>query len=111
MKEGLVRADTLPLVFRVPGTESFERGTHVRARVLDVDLLTLDLHARLLQRLEEPADEGGHVDEDDDEDGDAAQSGPLTLAIDLAEPPPGAEEAAAAPPIEPALPPGGAAAP
>jgi exoribonuclease-2 len=30
MKDGLVRADTLPLVFRVPGTESLPRGTRMR---------------------------------------------------------------------------------
>jgi hypothetical protein len=53
MKDGLVRADTLPLVFRVPGTESLPRGTRVRARVTGIDLLTLDLHAQLLQRLDD----------------------------------------------------------
>jgi exoribonuclease-2 len=45
MKDGLVRADTLPLVFRVPGTESLPRGSRVRARITGIDLLTLDLHA------------------------------------------------------------------
>ena len=83
MKDGLVRALTLPLVFRVPGTEGFPRGTHVRARITGIDLLTLDLHAQLLQRLDEPVtadDTAADIDED------AETSGPLTLAIDLAEP-------------------------
>lgn len=81
MKEGLVRAESLPLVFLVPGTEGFERGTHVRVRVLGVDLLTLDLHVQLLQRLDEPIgiDETA-ADEDDEE---TSGSGPLTLAIEL----------------------------
>jgi len=83
MKDGLVRAESLPLVFRVPGTEGFARGTHVRARVTGIDLLTLDLHAQLLQRLDEPVtadDSAADLDEE------AETSGPLTLAIDLAEP-------------------------
>jgi exoribonuclease-2 len=89
MKDGLVRALTLPLVFRVPGTEGFARGTHVRARITGIDLLTLDLHAQLLQRLDEPVtsdDSAADVDEE------AETSGPLTLAIDVAEA--GAETAA-----------------
>jgi exoribonuclease-2 len=55
----------------------------VRARVTGIDLLTLDLHAQLLQRLDEPVttdDSAADVDEE------AETSGPLTLAIDLAEP-------------------------
>ncbi|MDP3224380.1 MAG: RNB domain-containing ribonuclease, partial [Rubrivivax sp.] len=52
MKEGLVRADTLPLVFRVVGTDSLPRGSRVRARITGMDLLTLDLHATLLARLD-----------------------------------------------------------
>jgi hypothetical protein len=51
MKDGLVRADTLPLVFRVPGTESLPRGSRVRVRITGIDLLTLDLHASWPQRL------------------------------------------------------------
>jgi exoribonuclease-2 len=85
MKDGLVRAESLPLVFRVPGTEGFARGTHVRARITGIDLLTLDLHAQLLQRLDEPVtpdDTAADVDEE------AETSGPLTLAIDLSDPAP-----------------------
>ena len=83
MKDGLARADNLPLVFRVPGTESLARGSRIRARVAGVDLLTLDLHAQLLQRIDvspSPADDA--VAELDD---DSETSGPLTLAIDLAD--------------------------
>jgi exoribonuclease-2 len=46
MKDGLVRAETLPLVFRLPGTESLPRGSRVRARVTGMDLLTRSLFAR-----------------------------------------------------------------
>ncbi|ODU98958.1 MAG: ribonuclease II [Rubrivivax sp. SCN 70-15] len=79
MKDGLVRAETLPLVFRVPGTESLPRGARVRARVAGIDLLTLDLHAALAARIDAPAEAAEDVEED------AEVSGPLTLAIDVSE--------------------------
>jgi exoribonuclease-2 len=83
MKDGLVRAETLPLVFRVPGTESLPRGSRVRARVAGIDLLTLDLHATLAARIE---DEPAAVEDDAELDEDAETSGPLTLAIEVGEP-------------------------
>jgi exoribonuclease-2 len=45
MKDGLVRADTLPLVFRAVGAEQLGRGTGVRVRIGAIDLLTLDVAA------------------------------------------------------------------
>jgi exoribonuclease-2 len=83
MKDGLVRAETLPLVFRVPGTEGFARGTHVKARIAGIDLLTLELHATLLARLDELPPEPA---EDDAEDDAAAAEGGLKIAIDVDEP-------------------------
>ncbi len=80
MKDGLVRADTLPLVFRVPGCEPFARGTRVRARVAGIDLLTLDLHATLVERIETAA---APVADEEVEEADVA--GPLAIAIDLAD--------------------------
>ncbi|MBL8334398.1 MAG: RNB domain-containing ribonuclease [Rubrivivax sp.] len=81
MKDGLVRAETLPLVFRVPGTEGLPRGTRIRARITGVELLTLDAHAQLLQRLDEAAPDAA----DEPGDDEAEASGPLTLAIDVAD--------------------------
>ncbi len=93
MKDGLVRADTLPLVFRVGGTESLPRNAHVRARVAGIDLLTLELHATLLARLDAPdaaaadasgtaqSEEADEADEGDDADAAAAATGGLKLAI------------------------------
>jgi exoribonuclease-2 len=86
MKEGLVRADTLPLVFRVVGTESLPRGSRVRARITGMDLLTLELHASLAARLDVTATVAadgavdGAVDDLADED-DAEPAGTLQLAI------------------------------
>jgi exoribonuclease-2 len=78
MKDGLVRAETLPLVLRLPGTEGLPRGTRVRLRIAAIDVLTLDVHASLVARLDESAPAAG---EPEDEEGDAA---PLALSIDVA---------------------------
>jgi exoribonuclease II len=86
MKDGLVRADTLPLVFKALGCEPLPRGAHVRVRVTGTDALTLDVHANLLARLDEQAAPAA-AEEDDSEAVDAA---PLALAIDLNEPEPAA---------------------
>ncbi|HEY8973799.1 MAG TPA: RNB domain-containing ribonuclease, partial [Burkholderiaceae bacterium] len=93
LKDGLVRANTLPLVFKAAGCDSLPRGTHVRVRVDGVDLLTLDVHARLVARLDDEAatDEAAAEDADDAEE---ASAGPLTLAIDVTEETPPAEGAA-----------------
>jgi exoribonuclease-2 len=80
MKDGLVRADTLPLVFRVPGTESLPRGSRVRARVTGIDLLTLELHASLAARLDEAAPAAADEDAAEDE---AEPVGGLQIALTL----------------------------
>jgi exoribonuclease-2 len=81
MKDGLVRADALPLVFRATGAESLPRAAHVRVRIGAIDLLTLDVHASVIARLEPGAAaiEESAADELDD----AESAGPLTIAIDL----------------------------
>jgi exoribonuclease-2 len=81
LKDGLVRADKLPLVFKALGCDALPRGTHVRLRLTGTDLLTLDLHATLLTRLDEAA-AAEAAPEDEDEAQDAA---PLALAIDVAD--------------------------
>ena len=81
MKDGLVRADTLPLVFRAVGAESLARGSAVRVRVGAIDLLTLDVAASVLARRDADAGSDAAPAADDD-DTDAA--GPLALAIDVA---------------------------
>ena len=93
LKDGLVRADTLPLVFKAAGCDGLARGTHVRVRVDGVDLLTLDLHARLVAKLEDETTQADATAEEVD-DTEEAGAGPLTLAIDVNEETPPAEGAA-----------------
>jgi exoribonuclease-2 len=97
MKDGLVRADTLPLVFRVPGTEGLPRGSRVRARITGVDLLTLDLFASLAARLDAPAAEAAAEEPAEDE---TEAAGALHIAISLDEP---AEPAPAEPAADAAV--------
>ena len=87
MKEGLVRAETLPLVFRALGCENLPRGARVRVRVAGTDLLTLDLHAQLIARIDPLASTEAleSLPVPDEADDEAEASGPLTLAIDMAE--------------------------
>jgi len=79
MKDGLVRADELPLVFRALGAEALPRGAHVRVKITGTDLLTLDVHANVIARLDDAAPAEADADADDLAD----SAGPLTLAIDV----------------------------
>ncbi|HKW84567.1 MAG TPA: RNB domain-containing ribonuclease, partial [Burkholderiaceae bacterium] len=98
MKDGLVRVDTLPLVLRALGAESIARGTHVRLRITGTDLLTLDVHANVIARIDDiAAAESASEEADAGDDADAEEgAGPLTLAIDVQ-----SDEAADAPSAQP----------
>ncbi len=85
MKDGLVRADTLPLVFKAHGAEAMARGARITARIASTDLLTLDVHASVALRQDDPAttaDDAVVTDAEVDELEDAG-AGPLALAIDM----------------------------
>ena len=89
MKDGLVRADDWPLVFRVGGADGLPRGARVRVRVGGTDLLTLDVHANVVARLDDAATAGAgsgpEADTETETEADdlAESAGPLTLAIDV----------------------------
>ncbi len=86
MKDGLVRADTLPLVFRALGTESLPRGTRVRVRIGGTDLLTLELHASLLARIDDAAPAQDSETAEPEAEDESPDAGALRLAIDIDEP-------------------------
>jgi exoribonuclease II len=81
LKDGLVRADTLPLVFRALGAENLARGEHVRVRITGTDALALDVHANIVAKLQPVAKPVEEAEEAEDEE--EASSGPLALAIDV----------------------------
>jgi exoribonuclease-2 len=85
LKDGLVRADTLPLVLRAVGAENMPRGARVRVRLGRTDLLTLDISGTVATRLDDPTrteDDAVLGDEGEDAEESAA---PLALAIDVAD--------------------------
>jgi exoribonuclease-2 len=88
LKDGLVRADALPLVFRAVGSEQLARGSAVRVRLGAVDLLTLDVAASVVARRDEATAPAEAIAGDDD---DADSAGPLAIAIDVSAPDTGVE--------------------
>ncbi|MBS0453702.1 MAG: RNB domain-containing ribonuclease [Proteobacteria bacterium] len=79
----LARADTLPLVFGLTGTQGLARGARVRARLTDIDEISLDVHGSVIERLDTPpvsADE-----EESGEDEEEVAAGPLAIAVDMSD--------------------------
>jgi exoribonuclease-2 len=92
-KEGLARADELPLVFPVMGAGDLPRGSRVRVRLGEIDLITLDVAGTVVQRLDAaPAAEVPAEAEDEEEE----VAGPIAIAVDVSDA--GDEEAASSTP-------------
>ncbi len=90
-KENMVRADTLPLVLPVMGAQGLPRGARVRVRLGQMDLITLDIHGTVVERLDAPVADGDADAQDADEapeDEDEA-AGPIAIAVDINEAPQG----------------------
>lgn len=97
IKDNLVRADTLPLVLPVLGSDGLPRGARVRVKLGEIDDITLDIHGTVTERLDQPVDDVDPTSGDEGED-DEALAAPLALAIDVNE---GDGEPAAQPPQTP----------
>ena len=83
-KENMVRADDIPLVLPVMGAQGLPRNAKVRVKLGEMDLITLDVHGTVVERLDAPADAAEATDEGEDED-DVA--GPIAIAVDVSENP------------------------
>jgi exoribonuclease II len=77
-KEGMVRADDIPLVLPVLGTMEVPRGTKVRVKLGAIDDMTLDISGSLIERLDAAMPEGD-ADTEDEED----LAGPISIAVDV----------------------------
>ena len=88
-KEGMVRADDIPLVLPVIGAQGLPRNAKVRVKLGDMDPITLDVTGSVTERLDVPAEAPGS-DEDDADDEDVA--GPIAIAVDVNEAPEGASD-------------------
>lgn len=73
----LARADHLPLVFSVMGAPALERGSRVRVRLGDMDLIALDIRAQFVESLLELQETSPTDDEED------ISAGTLTIAVNL----------------------------
>jgi exoribonuclease-2 len=82
-KEGLVRADDLPLVLPVLGSEGVARGARVRVRLGAVDDITLEVAGTVVERLD-PAPQAVSA-EDDTGDEEETVGGPIAIAVDVTE--------------------------
>jgi exoribonuclease II len=81
-KEGMVRADDIPLVLPVLGTMDVPRGTKVRVKLGAMDEMTLDISGTLLERFDSQAEADNPAG---DEDGDDDMAGPIAIAVDMSE--------------------------
>ncbi|MEO7854396.1 MAG: RNB domain-containing ribonuclease, partial [Rubrivivax sp.] len=80
-REGLVRADDIPLVLGVMGGGELPRGAKVRVHLGAIDEITLDVHGTVIERLDaEPEPEAGEEESDDE-----PAAGPITIAVDVNE--------------------------
>ncbi|TBR77804.1 MAG: RNB domain-containing ribonuclease [Burkholderiaceae bacterium] len=77
-KDGLLRADDLPLVLPVTGAQNLPRGAALRVRLGAIDEITLDVSASVIERLDQAP-----VAPDDEEDD--AVAGPIAIAVDVDE--------------------------
>ncbi len=78
-KEGLLRADDLPLVLPVLGGAQLPRGAKVRVKLGDIDLITLDVKGTVIERLD-TAPVPMAVEEDAE---DEPVAGPIAIAVDV----------------------------
>ena len=92
IKDGMARADDVPLVLAIAAGAGLPRGAQVRLRLGTIDLMTLDVSATVLERLDslqEVGDPGAATalapgaQGEDEED----LVGPITIAVDVLDTP------------------------
>jgi exoribonuclease-2 len=83
-KDGMVRADDIPLVLPILGAQGLPRHAKVRVKLGEMDLITLDVQGTVLERLDAPVEADN---QDDEDDGDDEVAGPIAIAVDVNEAP------------------------
>ncbi len=87
-KENMVRAEDLPLVLPVMGAQGLARGARVRVKLGEMDLVSLDIHGSVLERLDIPMDGDAEPSQASDEQQDDDEiTGPIAIAVDVNEAP------------------------
>ena len=86
IREGLVRANSLPLVVSVLGADTLPRNAQVRIRLGSINLMALDVTATVVDRLDDVASPMDTAEESEEGEEDTVAAGPLVLAVDTDEP-------------------------
>lgn len=73
----LARAEHLPLVFSISGAPALERGSRVKVRLGEMDLIALDIHVQFIESLTQTPETS------EDEDDEDMTIGSITIAVDL----------------------------
>jgi exoribonuclease-2 len=88
MKDGIARADDLPLVLPVLGAKELPRGAHIRVRLGEIDFIGLELAGTLIERLdfdERDPDAKPQAADVDDSDDDDISLGTVAIAMDVSD--------------------------
>ena len=86
IKDGVVRADTLPLVLAVMGADGLPRNARVRVKLGAVDDISLDIGGTVVERLDAQASaatDPGDPGDTDDAGEDDELGGPIAIAVDM----------------------------
>ena len=84
IREGLVRANTLPLVVSVLGADNLPRQAQVRIRLGTINLMALDVTGTVTALLDDAVADTTDAEAEEGEE-DALAAGPLVLAVDTDE--------------------------
>ncbi|MEO7391610.1 MAG: RNB domain-containing ribonuclease, partial [Ramlibacter sp.] len=79
IKEGLARAEDLPLVLPILGGQDLPRGARVRIKLGEIDLIMLDVNGTVVERLDTAAEVVTTEDESEEE----PAAGPIAIALDV----------------------------
>jgi exoribonuclease-2 len=80
-KEGLARAEDLPLVLPVLGADGLPRGARVRVKLGEIDEITLDVRGTVVEHLDVASEP--QMAEEDVQDDDEPVAGPIAIAVDV----------------------------
>jgi exoribonuclease-2 len=83
IKDGVVRADSLPLVLNVMGADGLPRNARVRVKLGAMDDISLDIGGTVVERLD--AQVASEVPEDTEGDDLEDLGGPIAIAVDLSD--------------------------
>ena len=78
-RDGLARAEDVPLVLPVMGTQGLPRNARVRVQLGAIDLITLDVQGTVTEHLDAAPQESADEDTEDEEE----IAGPIAIALDV----------------------------